>query len=66
MEMLTKLGDAASMFWSALDDRERLILLYVGFAVVLVVEVTARAAREREREQRIADMVRQEIHAARS
>ena len=48
MELLGKLSDAASMFWQALDDRERMLVVYgaAWFALVIVAGV---ASRQRDR-----------------
>lgn len=59
MTILTKLTDALSMFWQALDDDERRIVLYVGVYVVLTAVMTLRSASDSRRELRL----RQEILA---
>jgi type II secretory pathway component PulM len=63
VELLAKLGDAASMFWQSLDERERLIVLYGVFALALAVELLGHADRERRREQRLLDRLEERIHA---
>lgn len=54
MSIVTKLTDALSMFWQALDDEERRVVLYIGayIAVSLVVGLQAKAAESRERRLR--------------
>ena len=51
-EIAVKFRDAASMFWEALDTRERTLVLYAGayLLVNIYLAVTAREkARSRER-----------------
>ncbi len=64
MELIAKLRDAGSMFWAALDERERTLLLYAAFALLVALEASARAERERRREQRIVAQVRRELTGA--
>lgn len=59
-EIASKLVDAASMFWQALDERERRMLLYVAayFAFTMLL-----AAQQRSRERLKAEL-REEITRA--
>lgn len=46
MDVLSKAADAALMFWQALDERERMAVLYVaawaGFAVLAAIRRRSR------------------------
>jgi hypothetical protein len=57
-EIVAKLSDAASMFWAALDEHERRMLLYVAayFAFTMLL-----AAQQRSRERLKAEL-RAELH----
>jgi len=48
VETLSKLVDAASMFWQSLDERERMVVAY-GAAWLVLVLVAGAAQRQRER-----------------
>lgn len=65
MEILTKAADAALMFWQSLDDRERMMLLAFGSAIVWSVAMSAQMSQERRREERIIERLRQEVTDAR-
>lgn len=59
--MVEKLTDAASMFWEALDQRERLLVLY-GLAYGLsVVVVMALDHERRRREDKLIARIREEL-----
>lgn len=58
MELIEKLGDAASMFWQALDNRERLIVVYAVAGLVTLSWIAGREQRERAREDRIVERIR--------
>lgn len=62
MDVLGKLTDAASMFWSALDERERRLVLYAAAYVIF----TAWAAWQHGSRERLKRELREEIaaHAA--
>jgi len=48
MDLLSKAVDAGSMFWQALDERERLLVLYgAGYLAVMVLLAVNRSSRER-------------------
>jgi len=60
--MLAKLTDAAGMFWSSLDARERTLVMY-GAAFLLAQVAVAISARERKRREeallgRVGEMIR--------
>ena len=59
MELLGKAVDAASMFWQALDTRERMILAYAGAWVVFSLIM---AAQRRSRDRLRAEIL-EELHA---
>ena len=64
MELLAKAGDAASMFWQSLDERERVIVLYLGVVLCIAwlgISAAERGARERER---IRAQIREELSRA--
>jgi type II secretory pathway component PulM len=57
VELLTKAADAASMFWQALDERERRLLLYGAvYLAVLVYASLRRRERERFRRELLAEL----------
>ena len=61
MTLVEKLADAASMFWQALDDRERLLVIY-GLAYALSAAVVTVANRERRRrEDKLIMRIREEL-----
>lgn len=53
MTILSKLTDALSMFWQALDEEERRIVLYLGVYVTLTVAMALRAMADERRETRL-------------
>lgn len=61
MELLGKAADAASMFWQALDDRERMLIVYAGAWLVAMLVV---GARKRDREALRREIV-EELNGAR-
>lgn len=66
MEMLAKLRDAGSMFWSCLDERERRLLL-LGCAYLVASGLVVLEGRRREGErERLRELVREVIADARS
>lgn len=58
MELIEKLGDAASMFWQALDNRERLIVVYTIVGLFALSWMAGREQRERQRDDRILERLR--------
>lgn len=59
MDVLDKLRDAGSMFWSALDEQQRRVVLYVGAYVAL----TALIAWQHGSREKLKRELREEIHA---
>ena len=59
MTIFAKLTDALSMFWQALDEEERRVVMYLGvyLAVSIALGVQANAAERRER--RLREMTRE-------
>lgn len=53
MEIAEKLADALTMFWQALDDRERrlLVLGVAWLGAVIVMAPVERSRRQRERDE---------------
>lgn len=49
MQIIPKLRDSLTMFWQALDDAERRVLL-LAFSYVLAVAVTSEAKKNRARQ----------------
>lgn len=58
-EIAAKLLDAASMFWQALDDHERRLLIIGAAYLVATVALSAseRSRQARERDQLVEDVV---------
>jgi len=52
VEVLAKARDAALMFWQALDERERMLVLYAaGYLALLVISSSVRRSRERLKQE---------------
>jgi hypothetical protein len=60
MELITKAADAASMFWQALDSRERML---VGYAAAWLAFYLLVSAQHRSRERLKAEL-REELAAS--
>lgn len=60
MELVTKFADAASMFWQALDDRERMLVAYAA-AWLLIAFAAGWQSRSRER---LKQELREELAAS--
>lgn len=58
MELIEKLGDAANMFWQALDTRERMIVVYAVAGLFALSWIASREQRERQRDERILERIR--------
>lgn len=59
--MIEKLTDAATMFWQALDERERMLLMLAGLWIASSVYLAASESRRSKNEERLLDRLRLEL-----
>lgn len=56
MNIVGKLTDALSMFWQALDDDERRIVMYAGCYLLVSVALGMQAKASERRERRLREV----------
>ena len=62
--MVEKAIDAGTMFWQALDERERMLMLY-GVAWLAITALSALREREqRQREDKLVTRIVGELHGS--
>ena len=53
LEILEKLADAASMFWTCLGYQERIYVLFGGYLALVLLDALGRALYGRRRRERL-------------